>query len=203
MRSPVPPRRRRGAVALVAGVLVAASAAIATVSASDREPRPSRPAVEAAVRAAPPAQARPSLARAVGRKIMTGFAGTSPSRGLLARARRGQIGGVILFGPNVSGRLGSTIRALQRAARAGGNPPLLIAVDQEGGAVRRLRSLPPAEPPARMPARQARPLGAATGRALRRLGITTDLAPVADVDHGSFLGSRSFGSDPAAVARAA
>jgi beta-N-acetylhexosaminidase len=54
-----------------------------------------------------------------------------------------------------------------------------------------------------MPARRARPLGAATGRALRRLGITTNLAPVADVDHGSFLGSRSFGSDPGAVARAA
>ena len=30
-----------------------------------------------------------------------------------------------------------------------------------------------------------------------------NLAPVADVNHGSFLGSRSFGSDPGAVASAA
>src|SRR4051794_23604791 len=149
------------------------------------------------------APAAPSLARAVGRKIMPGFAGTAPSRALLARARRGEIGAVILFGPNVTGRRRGTIAAQQRAARAGGDPPPLIAVHQEGGAVRRLPSLPPAEAPARMPASRAGPLGAATGRALRRLGINTDLAPVADVDHGSFLRSRSFGSDPGAVARSA
>jgi beta-N-acetylhexosaminidase len=194
---------------MLVAVLVAASAALA---AARREPgrdavpggaAPAGAPAREAIRAAPPAVAAPSLARAVGRKIMTGFAGTAPSRSLLARARRGQIGGVILFGPNVSGRLHATIQALQRAARAGGNPPLLIAVDQEGGEVRRLPSLPPAEPPARVPASRAGPLGAATGRALRRLGITTDLAPVADVNHGSFLGARSFGADPAAVARAA
>src|SRR3954452_23045075 len=188
--------RRRGPVLVVAlGALLVASAALA---AAGREPGP-----DGAAARRPHAPAAPSLARAVGRKIMTGFAGTAPSRALLARARRGEIGGVILFGPNVSGRLRATIAALQRAARSGGNPPLLIAVDQEGGAGRRLPSLPPAEAPARMPASRAGPLGAATGRALRRLGINTDLAPVADVDHGSFLRSRSFGSDPGAVARSA
>jgi beta-N-acetylhexosaminidase len=186
---------RRLLMCLVA-VAAAASGGCGASDGAARRPDPPR-------RAAAPADAAPSLTRAVGRKIMTGFAGTTPPRRLLARARRGQIGGVILFGPNVSARLGATIRALQRAARAGGNPSLVIAVDQEGGAIRRLRSLPPADPPARMPASRARPLGAATGRALRRLGITTNLAPVADVDHGSFLGSRSFGSDPSAVARAA
>jgi beta-N-acetylhexosaminidase len=198
--------RRRGTVAVVvlAG-LVAASAALAAVGRGPGRERAAtgRPAQAGeAIRAAPP-DAAPSLARAVGRRIMTGFAGTTPSRSLLARARRGQIGGVILFGPNVSGHVHATVRALQRAARAGRNPPLVVAVDQEGGAVRRLPSLPPAEPPARMSATRAGPLGGATGRALHHLGITTDLAPVADVDHGSFLGSRSFGSDPRAVAREA
>jgi beta-N-acetylhexosaminidase len=188
--------RRRGPVLVVAvGALLVASAALA---AAGRDP-----ARDGTADGRSAAAAAPSLAHAVGRKIMTGFAGTTPSRSLLARARRGQIGGVILFGPNVSGRLRATIAALQRAARAGGNPPLLIAVDQEGGEVRRLPSLPPADPPARMPATRAGPLGAATGRALRRLGINTDLAPVADVDHGSFLGTRSFGSDPGAVAGSA
>src|SRR3954468_16436423 len=155
--------RRRGPVLVVAlGALLVASAALA---AAGRDPGRDGPTGGRA----PPAAA-PSLARAVGRKIMTGFAGTTPSRSLLTRARRGEIGGVILFGPNVSGRLRTTIAALQRAARAGGNPPLLIAVDQEGGAVRRLPSLPPGEAPARMPASRAGPLGAATGRALPRLG---------------------------------
>ena len=54
-----------------------------------------------------------------------------------------------------------------------------------------------------MTAATAGPEGAATGRALRARRINTDLAPVADVNHGSFLGSRSFGSDPGVVAQAA
>jgi beta-N-acetylhexosaminidase len=144
-----------------------------------------------------------SLERAVGRKILTGMDGTFPSRSLRRRVRRGHVGGVILFGANVGPGLGRAIAALQRAARAGGNPPLLIAVDQEGGPVRRFRSLPPALPPGQMSAASAGAQGAATGRALARAGVNTDLAPVADVDHGSFLGSRSFGADRRRVARAA
>jgi beta-N-acetylhexosaminidase len=146
---------------------------------------------------------RPSIRKAVGRKIMTGFNGTYPSTALLGRVRRGEVGGVILFGGNVTTRLGAAVSALQQAARAGGNPPLLIATDQEGGDVRRLRSAPPTVAPASMATSSAASQGRATGRALHALGITVDLAPVADVDHGSFLGSRSFGSSPSRVASAA
>src|SRR4051812_29034458 len=160
-----------------------------------------------AVRSSPsssdPAQAAPPLSRAVGRKIVTGMDGTFPSRSLRARVRRGQVGGVILFGTNVGPGLGRAIAALQRAARAGGNPPLLIAVDQEGGEVKRLPSLPPTRAPERMNAPTAAAEGIATGQALRARGINVNLAPVADVNHGSFLGSRSFGSDPGVVAAAA
>jgi beta-N-acetylhexosaminidase len=156
-----------------------------------------------AVPSAERAQAEPPLSRAVGRKIVTGMDGTFPSRALRARVRKGQVGGVILFGPNVGPGLGRAIASLQAAARAGGNPPLLIAVDQEGGEVKRLRTLPPSRAPAAMTAATAGPEGAATGRALHARGINVDLAPVADVDHGSFLGSRSFGGAPGAVAAAA
>jgi beta-N-acetylhexosaminidase len=175
---------------VLAVVALAAAAAGARVGAS--EPAPDR------ARAA-----EPSLDRAAGRRIVTGMDGTFPSRALRARVRRGEVGGVILFGPNVGPRLGRAIAALQAAARAGGNPPLLIAVDQEGGAVKRLRSLPPGRAPAQMTAATAGREGAATGRALHARGINVNLAPVADVDHGSFLGSRSFGGDPGAVASAA
>src|SRR3954466_13575780 len=96
------------------------------------------------------------LSRAVGRKIVTGMEGTFPSRARRARVRKGQVGGVILFGPNVGPGLGRAIAALQRAARAGGHPPLLIAVDQEGGEVKRLSSLPPRLAPARLSAAVAR-----------------------------------------------
>lgn len=145
----------------------------------------------------------PSLRKAVGRKIMTAFNGTAPSPALLARVRRGEVGGIILFGGNVSANLGSAIAALQRAARAGGNPPLLIATDQEGGEVRRIPNAPPATAPASMTSANAAGQGSATGNALARLGINVDLAPVADVNHGSFLGDRSFGSSPAKVGAAA
>src|SRR4051812_49577594 len=136
-----------------------------------------------AVRSSPsssdPAQAAPPLSRAVGRKIVTGMDGTFPSRSLRARVRRGQVGGVILFGTNVGPGLGRAIAALQRAARAGGNPPLLIAVDQEGGAVKRLRSLPPSRAPAQMTAATAGTEGTATGRAPRAPGVNIHLAPPA------------------------
>ena len=52
---------------------------------------------------------------------------------------------MILFAANIVSRaqLRSLTGALQRAARAGGNPPLLIATDQEGGQVKRLPAGPP------------------------------------------------------------
>src|SRR5919197_748947 len=55
-----------------------------------------------------------SLERAVGRKILTGMDGTFPSRSLRRRVRRGQVGGVIKFGPNIAPGLGRAIAALQR-----------------------------------------------------------------------------------------
>jgi beta-N-acetylhexosaminidase len=131
---------------------------------------------------------------------MTGFAGTTPSAALLGRIRRGEVGGVILFGANISSDAGARALAarLQAAARAGGNPPLLIAVDQEGGSVRRLPDGPPADAPAQLrSAAQTRSEAAAAGTFLARLGINVDLAPVLDtIDSPSnFLGTRSFGSD--------
>ncbi|HEX5925773.1 MAG TPA: glycoside hydrolase family 3 N-terminal domain-containing protein [Baekduia sp.] len=146
----------------------------------------------------------PSMERLVGARIMTAMNGTAPSASLLARARAGQIGGVILFGANVSPRLSATVAALQSAAARGGNPRLLIAIDQEGGPIRRLPGAAPVLAPAQMATGAARSQGAATAAALRQRGINTDLAPVADVlGPGGFLGSRSFGSAPQHVATGA
>jgi beta-N-acetylhexosaminidase len=131
---------------------------------------------------------------------MTGFAGTQPSTALLARIRRGEVGGVIFFGSNIANDAAARklVSRLQAEAAAGGNPPLLVAVDQEGGPVRRLPDGPPADAPARMQsASQARNEGAAAGAFLHGLGFTVDLAPVLDTidSPGNFLGTRSFGSD--------
>jgi beta-N-acetylhexosaminidase len=144
------------------------------------------------------------LEQAVGQKVVTAFAGTAPSPALLHRLQTGHLGGVVLFSANVASpaQLRSLTGRLRAAAAAGGNPPPLIAVDQEGGLVKRLPWAPPGSAPAAMSAPRAE--GAATGRALRSMGITVNLAPVADLERRpNFLGSRAFGSTEAAVARGA
>jgi beta-N-acetylhexosaminidase len=141
----------------------------------------------------------------LGQMIVARFSGTIPSAAFLERIRKGQIGGVILFSDNVPSGSSATralTRELQSEAARGGNPPLLIMTDQEGGEVRRLAG-PPDLPAADMDSPgTASAEGAATGRLLRAVGVDVDLAPVADTEHvtGSFLGTRSFGGDPQTVA---
>jgi beta-N-acetylhexosaminidase len=128
-----------------------------------------------------------SQTKLLGQRIMVGFSGTRAPAGLLRTVKAGQVGSVILFAPNIVSR-GQTLAltgALQRAARAGGNPKLLIAVDQEGGEVKRLPNGPPTLSPPQMAATGnvgvAASQGRATGSFLKHWGINVDLAPVADV----------------------
>ncbi len=113
--------------------------------------------------------------------------GTQPTASLLGRIRRGEVGGIILFGFNITTpeALTELTRTLREAAAAGGQPPLLIALDQEGGEVKRVPWAPPTLSTIQMGDEEsesaARSQGAATGIALRDLGIDVDLAPVADV----------------------
>ena len=142
-------------------------------------------AVVAVGGASPAATAsQPTLAELVGQKLVVSMTGTTPSASLLARARRGEIGGVLVhkFNFSSSAQLRAIARTLQQAAAAGGRPPLLIAVDQEGGSVKTIPWLPPARAPGhvRSPA-DAREDGRETGAALLGLGVNTDFAPVADV----------------------
>jgi len=157
--------------------------------------------------AAPPSAPAPELRELIGQKLVVRMDGTSPSAALLARARRGQIGGVILHGFNFSSaaQLRSITRRLQQAAASGGRPRLLIAVDQEGGSVTTIRWAPPTVPPSRIDsAAAARAQGRLTGVALRTLGVNTDLAPVADVPvPSSFMVPRAWSSNPAETARLA
>lgn len=157
----------------------------------------------AAAGAATGAESREPLAKQVGRMIMTGYSGQYPSQTVLRRVRRGEVGGIILMGENVSAGTSAAIGALQQAARQAGRS-LVIATDQEGGSVKRFTG-PPASSAAGMGSAQtARAQGRATGQLLSQAGVNVDLAPVADVQHsGGFLGTRAFSSIPATVARRA
>ena len=134
-----------------------------------------------------PTQVPSSPAKLLGQRVMVGFPGLTAPGWLLGAIRAGQVGSVILFGANISttAQVRALTASLQRAAAAGGNPPLLIATDQEGGEVKRLQSGPPTLSPPQM-VRAGGPTlagtqGAATGRYLRADGINMDLAPVLDV----------------------
>jgi beta-N-acetylhexosaminidase len=131
--------------------------------------------------------ASPTVAQLIGQKLVVRMEGVTPTADLLGRIRRGEIGGVVLFGSNVTtaAALVTLTRTLRAAAIAGGQPKFLIAVDQEGGPVKRIPWAPPTLSAPQMgrigSTSVAREQGAAAGAALRSLGINVDFAPVADV----------------------
>jgi beta-N-acetylhexosaminidase len=119
-----------------------------------------------------------------------------PSKRFLSRIGNGKMGGVLLLGNGwLTRSTAATVTAeLQRAACTR-SEPLLIAVDQEGGIVRRLAWAPPTEAPDEMTsASVAQSQGAAAAQALRSVGIDVDFAPVVDTpgSASNFLGSRAF-----------
>ena len=133
--------------------------------------------------------AAPTLSQLVGQRMVIAFSGTTANSRLLGRIRAGQVGGVILFGSNVvsPAQVSALTASLQAAARAGGQPRLLITVDQEGGQVKRFAWAPPhrsAKQLGTLPQSAVQASGAGTGQALHRLGVNVDLAPVADVPAG-------------------
>jgi beta-N-acetylhexosaminidase len=151
-----------------------------------------------------------SLVKLLGQRLMVTMYGPTPDATLLDELRLGDAGGVILYGPNIasSSQLTSTIRSLQQAAKEGGNPPLLIAIDQEGGGVKRLPG-PPTLSPSQMVATGkvavAGQQGISTGKYLRGFGINFNIAPVVDVptSTSSFLyeENRTFSFNANTVAR--
>jgi beta-N-acetylhexosaminidase len=145
--------------------------------------------------------ASPSVAQMAGQLLLVRMTGRTPSPTFLARVRRGEISGVVLYGDNY-GPAGPTllIRKLQRAAAEGGRPRLLIAIDQEGGSVKRLPGPPTIAPREMTTATVAQAQGRETARNLRGYGIDVDFAPVLDVGHGGFIAGRTFGDTPAEVA---
>ena len=125
--------------------------------------------------------------------------------------REPAVGGVILFtrnyeSPDQIADLVAEIRALRR-------PPLLIAVDHEGGRVQRFREGFTVMPPMRRIGREydrdaeaglvaAREAGWLIGSELRAVGIDLCFAPCVDLDWGisEIIGNRAFHRRPEIVA---
>jgi beta-N-acetylhexosaminidase len=143
----------------------------------------------------------PTVSQMVGQLLVVRMHGEAPSASFLRRVRTGQIGGVVLFSDNVGPNGPSALIArLQAEARAGHQPPLLVAIDQEGGVVKRLPGAPTLRPREMKEPATAEAQGEATARNLKSVGVNVDLAPVLDVGRGGFITPRAFGLTPRTVA---
>jgi len=152
-----------------------------------------------------------SLAEKVGQLFIVGFEGTEVTPELEAWMATYGWGGVIIFGRNVESPAQVLLltQGLQAAVRARGHRPLLIAVDQEGGRVARLKapftSFPSAARVGQTGSEQlACNVGKAIATELRAVGITMDMAPVLDVcsnGANTVIGERAFSTGPHGVAR--
>ncbi len=135
--------------------------------------------------------------------LMVGFQGTTVPGSLKQLLEDPLVTGVIWFARNIE----STAQVAQvNATLRGLRPDLLIAVDQEGGPVRRLREGVTAVPPMRSvnTEDEARRWGEILGAELHALGFNMNMAPVLDVDSNPdnpVIGQRSFDRDPAVVAQ--
>ena len=191
------------ATALVAGVLVGAGDDDGPVT------RPTDRAAATPLGALEQARAdvaRMPLGRQVGELLIVAFPGPSAPGYVLDALREGRAAGAILFGGNAP--TPASVRALtaslRRVTRAGGAPPPIVCLDQEGGAIRTLAFAPSAAGQASQatPA-AARAAAAATARALRGLGVNVVLGPIADVaagTPGSVMAGRAYPDAAPAVA---
>ena len=145
-----------------------------------------------------------SLDQKIGQLLLVGINGTELTAATRSLISSLHVGGIVLRTRNGTdaAQVSALIALLQAAARESGQPPLFIAIDQEGGDVARLR-----EGVTRFPSAMA--LGAtgdsdlayrtgyATALELLPIGINVNLAPVLDVlgdPDNTVIGTRAFGT---------
>lgn len=156
----------------------------------------------------------------IGQMLLVGFRGTAVDgySPILRDIREHNLGGVILFDRDVQLQSAERniqspeqVRALTTSLQANARVPLFVAVDQEGGRVRRFKEAQgfPPSPSAKAMGQgttaQTRFEGERTGKLLADLGVNLNFAPVADVDvnpQSPAIGAleRSISADPDLVA---
>jgi len=149
------------------------------------------------------------MARACGDLIIGGFSGTSLPPSFSTRARRGELGGAILFARNVTDDPAQIASLNAEIARCR-ETPMITSVDQEGGRVARIKKnvaqLPAAMTLGARDDDAIEALARALGEGLAALGFSLDYAPVLDVHtnpDNPVIGDRAFSTEPERAARAA
>ncbi len=145
-----------------------------------------------------------SLAQQAGQRLMVGFDGKSFNEDLKYLIGELKVGGIILFSRNLGNpdEIRQMCRDVQDFAGSLGQPPLLIAIDQEGGEVARLKAPFFTEflgNPGIKTRDEAIHFARVTAAELQSIGVNMNYAPVLDVtrpDIPGIMAGRSFGSDP-------
>jgi beta-N-acetylhexosaminidase len=144
-----------------------------------------------------------------GQRLMVGFDGTDLNKDLKFLIDTIKVGGIILFSRNLSDpdQMKNLCSSAQEYAKSCVQPPLFIAVDQEGGQVARLKKpftqFPDGNPGIKDES-DAKNFAGITASELGDVGINMDMAPVMDVMPKGFNGvmeKRVFSHDPNMVAK--
>jgi beta-N-acetylhexosaminidase len=143
--------------------------------------------------------------------VVVDIEGTRLNEADRRRLAHPRVGMVILFARNYESA--GQLRALTAEIHGLRSPPLLIAVDHEGGRVQRFRQAPFTRLPAMArlgrlwdedvlrAARTATAVGYVIAAELRAHGVDLTFAPVLDLDwgHSGVIGDRAFHRDPRVV----
>jgi len=174
-------------------------------AAAAARPAGSEPATSPAAR---PCRQAPLEVRAAALLVVGIGDATTADAALASQVSALGVGGVIVLRPNV--RDAAQVRALGDGLRRRSPRRLLMAVDEEGGRVSRLRAVLGTTPSARTLGLRALPaitdIAVERGTALRDLGFDLSFAPVVDADGGpagAAIGDRSFATAPAEAGRRA
>jgi len=141
--------------------------------------------------------------QSAGQRLMVGFDGTELNAELKFLINTLKVGGIILFSRNLidPGQIKDLCFSVQSYARSCEQPPLLIAIDQEGGRVARLKepfTQFPGNPKMKGP-EDAVYFARTTAKELSEVGINMNMAPVLDVAPegiNSVMADRAFGPAP-------
>jgi beta-N-acetylhexosaminidase len=146
--------------------------------------------------------------------VMLDIEGTELNENDIRRLQHPLVGGVILFTRNYQSP--EQLKALTAAIHQVRQPPLLIAVDHEGGRVQRFREgftrIPPMrelgkiwDNNPRKARQQAEEAGWILAAELRAYGVDFSFTPVLDIDYGNsgVIGDRAFHRNTQAIAELA
>jgi beta-N-acetylhexosaminidase len=149
-------------------------------------------------------------AQLAGGRMLRAFDGPEPGAAILDAIAGRRTAGVTIFrARNVESP--AQVRALTgglQAARPAGDPPLLIATDQEGGQLQAVGDGATAWPgnlalAAAASEELAEQAATAIGREAAAMGVNVVYSPVCDLlsDGSALMGTRTFGDDPEVAAR--